>query len=76
PIASASYRGYSVSVNYFSTGPGPTLSGPLLPAHAGMTPPVLLQFGEASAAPRARGDDPAPRWVRGEPEGCSPRTRG
>ena len=52
-------------------------SAPLvLPAHAGMVPPIPLQQGHYVRAPRARGDGPLDHVLLQLPVECSPRTRG
>ena len=48
----------------------------VLPAHAGMIPSDNMNSDPLGRAPRARGDDPAPKRLNSPKGWCSPRTRG
>ena len=54
---------------------GPIRSG-LIPAHAGKTPPVVIQARDARAHPRSRGENRAGRMFTPSLAGSSPLTRG
>ena len=70
PVCSPRTRGWSRAARH------PVPHRVVLPAHAGMVPPINEPPAIADCAPRARGDGPDWVWWGVRRSRCSPRTRG